>query len=63
MKGSRSKDNCYIWISQPSSKVKRMKEIISEDGVKGLPKLKIEEVKIDDVYQDEKKTKMSLKMV
>lgn len=43
MKGSRSKGNCYIWIYQSSSKVKNMKEIISEDYVKGLLKLKIEE--------------------
>lgn len=43
MKGSSSKDNCYMWISQSSSKVTSMKEIIYEYGVKGLPKLKIEE--------------------
>lgn len=24
MNGSRSKDNCYMWISQPSSKIKSM---------------------------------------
>lgn len=42
MKGSISKDNYYMWISQPSSKVKSMDEIISEDDVKGLPKLNIE---------------------
>lgn len=69
MNGSRSKDNCYIWIpqnkNQPSicliSKeyetkiwhqklghlnLKRMNNIIYEESIKGLPKLKIEEGKI-----------------
>lgn len=43
MKGSIFKDNCYMWISQPPSKVESMKEIVSEDDVQGLQKLKIEE--------------------
>lgn len=42
IKGSRSQDNCYMWISHPSSKVKSMNEIISEDDFKGLLKIKIE---------------------
>lgn len=63
IKGSRSTDNCYMWISHPSTKVKSMKEIIFEDGVNGFPKLKIEDGKIHDACQDENKTKISFKMV
>lgn len=43
IKGSRSKENRYMWISQSSSKVKSMKEMVTEDDIEGLPKLKIEE--------------------
>lgn len=59
MKGSSSKYNCYKWISHPSSKVKSMKKIISEDDVKGLPKFMIEEGKISGECQIRKQTKMS----
>lgn len=62
MKGSRSKDNCYMWIFQPSPMVKSMKEIISEDGVKGFEKFKIEEGKIHDVCQVGKKYNLSYNM-
>lgn len=51
MKGSRSQDNDYVWISQPSSKFKIMKDIISEDVVKEFPKLVIGEGKIRGVCQ------------
>lgn len=60
MKGSRSKDNYYMWISQSSSKVKSMEEIISKDVDKGLAKLMIEEGKICGVCQI---GKMSHKML
>src|ERR1044072_5352945 len=66
MRGTRSKDNCYMWLSQEECKVsrclltkedevklwhkklghlnlKRMRKIISEEAVRGLPKMKIEE--------------------
>lgn len=56
MKGSRSKDNFYMCISQPSSKVKSIEEIISEDVLNDFPKLMIEEDKICVVCQ---KSKMS----
>ncbi|MCI19830.1 gag-pol polyprotein, partial [Trifolium medium] len=69
MKGSRSKDNCYLWQSQHKSQgiscmitkedetklwhqklghlnLTSMKKIISEDAVRRLPHLKIEEGKI-----------------
>lgn len=49
MKGSRSKHNCYIWISQSSSKSKNIEDIIFEDGVKGVPTLMIGEIKISEV--------------
>lgn len=68
-KGTRSKDNCYLWIYQNKSQpltcliskidetklwhqklgdldLKSMRKIISEDDVRGLPNLNIEEGKI-----------------
>src|ERR1044072_1267729 len=65
MRGARSKDNCYMWMSQEECKMskcllskedevklwhkklghlnlKSMKQIISEEVVRGLPKMKIE---------------------
>lgn len=61
MKDSRSKNNYYMCISQPSSKVKSMKEIIFEDGVNGLPKLKSAKGKIHDACQVGKQTKLLYK--
>ena len=65
MRGARSKDNCYMWVSQEKSQISRclitkegevklwyqelghfnhksMNKIISEEAIRGLPKLKIE---------------------
>lgn len=63
MNGSRSKYNCYMLISQPSSKDKGMKDIIWEDVVKGFPKFMIKEGKTCIECQIGKQTKMSYKML
>lgn len=51
MKGSKSKYNCYMWTSHPSSKIKSMEEITSKDADKEVPKVVIEEDKICGVCQ------------
>ena len=81
MRGSRSKDNYYMWTYQEECKVSRclltkeeevklwhrklghlnlkgMKRIISEDAVRGLPKMKIEEGKVCGECQIGKQTKV-----
>ncbi|MCH79564.1 gag-protease polyprotein [Trifolium medium] len=82
MKGVRSKDNCYLWVSQNENRVstcliskedevklwhqklghlhlKGMKKAISNEAIRGLPKLKIEEGSICGECQIGKQTKMS----
>ena len=69
MRGVRSKDNCYMWMSQEECQLSRcllskedevklwhqklghlnlksMKRIISEEAIRGLPKMKNEEGRI-----------------
>ncbi|XP_057452420.1 uncharacterized protein LOC130744244 [Lotus japonicus] len=84
MRGTRSKDNCYMWASQDKamsskclstvkeevilwhqklghSNPKGMKMIISTEGIRGLPKLKIKEDRICGECQVGKQTKASHK--
>ena len=81
MRGTRSKDNCYMLLPQEECKVSRcflskedevklwhkklghlnlksMRKIISEEAVRGLPKMKIEQGKICGECQIGKQTKM-----
>jgi hypothetical protein len=82
MKGVRSKDNCYLWVSQEAAYVstclntkleetklwhqklghlhmKGIKRIISEEAVRGLPKLHVEEGQVCGECQIGKQTRMS----
>ena len=82
MKGTRSKDNCYLWVAPDKTNLssclitkedevnvwhmklghlnlKSMKKIITEEAVRGMPKLKIEEGKICGECQEGKQIKMS----
>ena len=84
MRGARSKDNCYMWVSQEECNMSRcliskedevklwhqklghlnlksMKRIISEEAIRGMPKLRIEEGRICGECQIRKQTKISHK--
>ncbi|MCI25347.1 gag-pol polyprotein, partial [Trifolium medium] len=82
MKGTRSKDNCYLWVSEENNnsstcltskenevklwhqKLRRLnlrglKRAITEEAIRGLPKLQIEEGNICGECQVRKQTRMS----
>ncbi|MCI18721.1 gag-pol polyprotein, partial [Trifolium medium] len=82
MKGARSKDNCYLWVSREGDNsstcliakedevklwhqrlghlnLRSMKKAITEEAIRGLPKLKIEEGNIYGECQIGKQTKTS----
>ncbi|GAU49481.1 hypothetical protein TSUD_286190 [Trifolium subterraneum] len=86
MKGVRSKDNCYLWVSQEEANLstcfiakeneitlwhqklghlnlRRMKKAISEEAIRGLPKLQIAEGNICGECKIGKQTKMPHKML
>ncbi|MCI14113.1 putative gag-pol polyprotein, partial [Trifolium medium] len=82
MKGTRSKDNCYLWVPKENTNLstcltskedevklwhqrlghlnlRGMKKAITEEAIKRLPKLKIEESNICGECQIGKQTRMS----
>ncbi|XP_057444753.1 uncharacterized protein LOC130736999 [Lotus japonicus] len=86
MRGVRSKDNCYMWISEEKShfsrcllskedelnlwhqrlghlNLKSMQKVITEEAIRGLPKLKLGEGRVCGECQIGKQTKMSHKML